>query len=75
MQDLQTSLNDVITDPRLMAHVMKTHELFTHSIYETAELSSRKKRKRLAVEEPNEEHPEVTALRRSLEAVQLKCWP
>ena len=58
-----------------MAHVMRSHELFTHSIYETAELSGRKKRKRLTVEEPAEEHPQVTVLRRALEGVRLKCWP
>lgn len=75
MRDVQKSLNDVIMEPRLMAHVMRSHELFTHSIYETADLSGRKKRKRPAVEEPTEEHSQVTALRRTLEAIRLKSWP
>lgn len=75
VQDVRKALGDVITEPRLMAHVMRSHELFTHSIYETAEVSGRKKRKRLTVEEPAEEHPQVTSLRRSLEGVRLRCWP
>ena len=62
-------------EPRLMAHVMRSHELFTHSIYDTADLSGRRKRKRLAVEEPTEEHPDVTNLRRTLDAIRLKSWP
>lgn len=75
VQDVRKALGDVITEPSLMAHVMRSHELFTHSIYETAEVSGRKKRKRLTVEEPAEEHPQVTSLRRSLEGVRLRCWP
>lgn len=75
VQDLQRSLNDVIADPHLMGHVMKTHEIFTQSICDTVELSSRRKRKRAAVEELGQEHPDVLALRRSLEAVRLKSWP
>lgn len=58
-----------------MGHVMKSHEQFTQSIHDTAELSSRKKRKRPAVDEQSQEHPEVLALKRSLEAVRLKSWP
>lgn len=75
VQDLQKPLNDVIMDPRFMAHVMKTHELFTQSIYDTAELSGRKKRKRAAPEDAAQEHPDVLGLRRSLEAIRLKSWP
>ncbi|EKM54490.1 uncharacterized protein PHACADRAFT_96477, partial [Phanerochaete carnosa HHB-10118-sp] len=75
VQDVQKSLNDVIADPCLMAHVMKMHERLTQSIHETAELSGRKKRKRPAVDEFAQENSDVLALRRGLEAVRLKCWP
>lgn len=75
VQDIQNSLNNVIVDPRFMGNVMKTHEMFTQSIHDTAELSGRKKRKRAAVDELAQEHREVLALRHALEAVRLKSWP
>ncbi|KAI0949381.1 hypothetical protein AcW1_009012 [Taiwanofungus camphoratus] len=58
-----------------MAHVMRTHEAIVHSIYETADPSGRRKRKRTTLPEPAEEHAEVTAFRLKLDSVQLKSWP
>ncbi|OSD06874.1 hypothetical protein PYCCODRAFT_1442391 [Trametes coccinea BRFM310] len=75
VDDLRTALLDTVKDPRLMGHVTRTHEATVHAIYETAESSSRKKRKRTTLADPAEEHPEVTALRLKLEATKLKCWP
>ncbi|KAI9062890.1 hypothetical protein FKP32DRAFT_758962 [Trametes sanguinea] len=75
VDDLRTALVDTVKNPRLMGHITRTHEATVHAIYETAESSSRKKRKRTTLADPAEEHPEVTALRLKLEATKLKCWP
>lgn len=75
VQELQKSLHEVILDPRLMGHVTKTHELFVQTVYDTAELTNRRKRRRVWAPDPSEEHPEVTIFRRTLEAVRLKSWP
>ncbi|KAH9949551.1 snRNA-activating protein of 50kDa MW C terminal-domain-containing protein [Amylocystis lapponica] len=72
VDDLRKSLVDVIHNPMLMAHVTKTHEASVHSIYETADQSNRRKRKRPVVVEPAEEHADVTALRLRMESSQLK---
>ncbi|KAI0329438.1 hypothetical protein GY45DRAFT_1354566 [Cubamyces sp. BRFM 1775] len=75
VDDLRTSLEDVVRSPRLMGHVTRTHEATVHAIHETAEPSRGKKRKRTTLADPAEEHPDVTALRLKLEASKLKCWP
>ncbi|KAI0823642.1 snRNA-activating protein of 50kDa MW C terminal-domain-containing protein [Trametes gibbosa] len=75
VDDLRVSLEEIVESPRLMGFITSTHEATVHSIYETAEPSSRKKRKRATLADPDEEHPEVAALRVQLEATQLKCWP
>ncbi|EIW63307.1 uncharacterized protein TRAVEDRAFT_69354 [Trametes versicolor FP-101664 SS1] len=75
VDDLRKQLEDIIENPRLMGHIARTHEATVHAIYETAEPTSRKKRKRTTLSDPEEEHAEVTALRLKLEATQLKCWP
>lgn len=58
-----------------MAHVTRTHDASVQAIYETADMSNRKKRKRVTVVDPDQEKPEVTVLRRQLEQIQLKSWP
>ncbi|CAL1707632.1 unnamed protein product [Somion occarium] len=73
--DIQESLNEVVSNPRLFSHVIKTHEAAVQSIYETAESSSRRKRKRVTVTEPADEHAGVASLRSKLDAVQLTSWP
>ncbi|KAI0630366.1 snRNA-activating protein of 50kDa MW C terminal-domain-containing protein [Trametes polyzona] len=75
VDDLRKELEDVIQNPRLMGHVMRTHEASLHSIQETVEPSNRRKRKRVTIADPDEEHPEVTALRLQIDATKLKCWP
>ncbi|OBZ67997.1 snRNA-activating protein complex subunit 3 [Grifola frondosa] len=75
VDDLKSSLHNVIDNPRLMAHVSKTHEATIHSIFESADPSNRRKRRRMTVAEPAEEHAEVTALRLKHEQIELKCWP
>ncbi|KAH9858712.1 snRNA-activating protein of 50kDa MW C terminal-domain-containing protein [Lenzites betulinus] len=75
VDDLRTTLEETIVNPVLMGHVTRTHESTVHAIYETAEPSSRKKRKRTTLADPEEEHSDVAALRAELDATQLKCWP
>ncbi|KAI0358449.1 hypothetical protein OH77DRAFT_1474071 [Trametes cingulata] len=75
VDDLRISLEDIVQNPRLMGHVTRTHEATVHAIYETAEPSGRKKRKRTTLADPADEHQDVTALRLKLEATKLKCWP
>lgn len=75
VSDLHGQLHDVISNPRLMAHTMQSHEVFVQSVHETADTSSRRKRKRTAISEPAHEHPEITTLRNTLDNVQLQSWP
>ena len=58
-----------------MAHVTRTHDASVQVVFETADTSNRKKRKRVTVVEPDREKPEVTALSNKLDGVQLKSWP
>ncbi|KAI0775719.1 snRNA-activating protein of 50kDa MW C terminal-domain-containing protein [Trametes elegans] len=75
VDELRTLVEDTVRSPRLMAHVTRTHEASVHAIYDTAEPSNKRKRKRITLADPAEEHPEVTTLRLKLEATKLKCWP
>ncbi|PCH43773.1 hypothetical protein WOLCODRAFT_26180 [Wolfiporia cocos MD-104 SS10] len=75
IDDLRQPLHNVITAPRLMTHVMKSHQAVVHSIYETADSSNRKKRRRTMLPEPAGERADVTALRLSMDNTRLKCWP
>ncbi|KAI0645699.1 snRNA-activating protein of 50kDa MW C terminal-domain-containing protein [Trametes meyenii] len=75
VDDLRASLEDAVKNPRLMGHVARTHEATVHAIYETADSSNKRKRKRTTLADPSEEHPEAIELRKKLEATKLKCWP
>ena len=75
VDDLKRSLEDVLNDPRLAAHVLKNHELTVNAIHESADASGKRKRRRMNLPEPALEHPAVTALQRKLDAVKLKSWP
>ncbi|TCD71259.1 hypothetical protein EIP91_011737 [Steccherinum ochraceum] len=75
VDDLRSTLNEVIENPRLMAHVTRTHEATVHAIHEAADTSNRRKRKRPVIPEPAEQHPEVATLRQQLEASKLRSWP
>ena len=75
VDDLKSSLEDVLNDPRLAAHVLKNHELTVNAIHESADTSGKRKRRRMNLPEPALEHPEVTALQRKLDSVKLKSWP
>ncbi|KAF9793024.1 snRNA-activating protein of 50kDa MW C terminal-domain-containing protein [Thelephora terrestris] len=75
VDDLKISLEDVLNNPRLAAHVFKNHELTVNAIHESADTSGKRKRRRMNLPEPALEHPEVTALQRKLDAVKLKSWP
>ncbi len=74
VEDFRDQLNDIVVDPRRMSHATRTHELFVHSIYESADTSNRRKRKRVTVAEPTKDHPDVATLRAQLEGVKLKSW-
>ncbi|KAH9931093.1 snRNA-activating protein of 50kDa MW C terminal-domain-containing protein [Epithele typhae] len=74
VDDLRALLNDTMSNPRLMNHVTRTHDAFVQAIYETAE-PTRRKRKRATFADPEDELPEVRALRLKHEAIALKCWP
>lgn len=75
MDDLKSSLEDVLNNPRLAAHILKNHELTVNVIHQSADTSGKRKRRRMNLPEPALEHPEVTALQRKLDAVKLKSWP
>ncbi|TFY69154.1 hypothetical protein EVJ58_g572 [Rhodofomes roseus] len=65
----------VAAECRLMAHVWRSHQATVQSIYESAESSNRRKRRKVAVPEPGDEQADVTALRHSMDNSKLKCWP
>jgi hypothetical protein len=75
VDDLKSSLENVLNNPRLAAHVLKNHELTVNAIHESADTSGKRKRRRMNLPEPAFEHPEITALQRKLDAVKLKSWP
>lgn len=72
---MKVSLEGVLDNPRLAAHVLKNHEFTVNAIHESADTSGKRKRRRMNLPEPALEHPEVTALQRKLDAVKLKSWP
>ena len=57
-----------------MSYITRTHDATVHAIHDTAE-PSRKKRKRTTLADPQDEPPEVRALREKHDAIKLKCWP
>ena len=75
VDDLKSSLEGVLNNPRLAAHVLKNHELTVNAIHESADASGKRKRRRMNLPEPAFEHPEVTALQQKLDTVKLKSWP
>ncbi|KAH8107905.1 snRNA-activating protein of 50kDa MW C terminal-domain-containing protein [Cristinia sonorae] len=74
IDDLRTTLDDVVSDPRLMAHVSKAHESGVYAIHETAVTSNRRKRKRNAAPDASEEHPSVHSIKTHMDAIKLKSW-
>ena len=75
VDDLRSKVENVVANPSTMAYVTRTHDASVQSVYETADTTVRKKRKRVVVTDPDQEQPEVTSLCEKLEAVQLKSWP
>ena len=71
---IKSSIEDVLNNPTLYAHVTKTHETNTYLIHEHADTSTRRKRKRPGVLDPAHEVPAVTALQKTLDNVPLKAW-
>lgn len=75
VDDIRAPLEDALSNPRLAAYVLKSHDQSVNIIHESADTSTKRKRKRFNLAEPAEEHPEVTALQTKLDSMQLKCWP
>lgn len=73
--DIKSSIEQVLDNPTLYAHVAKTHDANVYLIHEHADTSGRRKRKRLGVLDPAHEVAIVTALQKTLDSVQLKSWP
>lgn len=71
---MKSSVEDVLNNPTLYAHITKTHDTNVYLIHEHADTSGRRKRKRPAVLDPANEAPIVTALQKTLDAIQLKSW-
>jgi snRNA-activating protein complex subunit 3 len=72
--DIKSSIEEVLGDPTLYAHITKTHETNVYLIHEHADTSGRRKRKRPGVLDPAHEVPAVTAFQKTLDSVQLKSW-
>ncbi|KAF7967527.1 hypothetical protein HWV62_33978 [Athelia sp. TMB] len=72
--DIKSSVENVLNNPTLYAHITKTHDTNVYIIHEHADKSSRRKRKRPGMLDPANEPPAVTALQKTLDAIQLKSW-
>ena len=75
VDDFRGFLNDTIENPRLMAYASKSHETIVHDIHETADASSRRKRKRNVIPDAVKDHPETASLQEKLASVKLTSWP
>lgn len=73
VSDIKDSLLQVWNNPELSAHVLKNHELNITSIHSFVDKSRTKKRKRKFFD-PEQEPPEVIALQKRLDAIQLSSW-
>ena len=57
------------------AHATRKHDALVQSIYDTADLSTnRRKRKRVPLVDPFQEHAGVSELKQKLDAVRMKSW-
>ncbi|KIM91888.1 hypothetical protein PILCRDRAFT_809875 [Piloderma croceum F 1598] len=72
--DIKSSIEEMLDNPTLYAHITKTHDTNVYLIHEHADTSGRRKRKRPALLDPAHEAPAVTALQKTLDSVQLKSW-
>jgi snRNA-activating protein complex subunit 3 len=72
--DIKSSIEELLDNPTLYAHITKTHDTNVYLIHEHADTSGRRKRRRPALLDPAHEVPAVTALQKTLDTVQLKSW-
>jgi snRNA-activating protein complex subunit 3 len=75
VSDIKSSILDIINDPRLFSHVSKSHQVTVGQIYDSADTSNRRKRKRPTFADPAEEIAEVTELQKKLDATPLRSSP
>lgn len=73
--EVKTSIENALSDPTLYAHMTKTHDTNVYLIYEHADTSGRKKRKRPPNVDPQYEPPAVNAFQQTLDDIKLKSWP
>ena len=67
---------DVMSDPRLYAHVRKQHDDTLLSIFEVAQRRTKRKRKReVLLDSEENELPALTELKGELESIKLDSWP
>ncbi|KAJ7076332.1 hypothetical protein B0H15DRAFT_597092 [Mycena belliarum] len=71
VSDIRDSLTSVGDDARLMAHMIKTHELLIASLHMAAE---KRTRKRPVVREAPIDTPEILSLQSDLDNVSLESW-
>lgn len=74
VSDLRTEVENVVNNPSLITHAIKMHEAAVNHIYNHADTSGRKKRKRAELIDPLDETPAVTALQNKLDGIHLKSW-
>ncbi|KAF7376285.1 Expansin-like EG45 domain-containing protein [Mycena sanguinolenta] len=71
--DIRDSLTAIGDDPRLMAHLIKNHELAISNLHMAAERTARS-RKRPPVRDTSNDTPEIIALQQELDAIPLESW-
>ncbi|KII92802.1 hypothetical protein PLICRDRAFT_37596 [Plicaturopsis crispa FD-325 SS-3] len=73
VEDVASTVTDLWEDPVRLAHVLNHHEATVSVIHESADTTSKRKRKR-AMPDPSHESPEIKALQDRLENIRLKSW-
>src|ERR1700722_9858752 len=72
--DIKSTLDETWGNPRLAAHMLQSHSEFAASIRNSADTSGRRKSRRGLIVDPTKVHHEITALQKTFDSVQLKCW-
>ncbi|KAF8210461.1 snRNA-activating protein of 50kDa MW C terminal-domain-containing protein [Mycena galopus ATCC 62051] len=71
--DIRNSLTTIGDDPRLMAHLIKNHELAIANLHMAAERTART-RKRPPVRDTSNDTPEIVKFQQELDNIPLESW-
>jgi snRNA-activating protein complex subunit 3 len=58
-----------------MGHILNTHQVSVQSVLDSADISNKRKRKRVTLPEAVSDDTELRNLQDSLHKIQLQSWP